>query len=87
MNIAAAGVVFAAYSFPPEIMATGFRFRDFVPDEQPEKGFESLFKLFMQLVTITSGDVGESLSWLNELDKQYGLTDDGYGMGNFIDDL
>ena len=68
-------------------MATGFRFRDFVPDEQPEKGFESLFKLFMQLVTITSGDVGESLSWLNELDKQYGLTDDQYGMGNFIDDL
>ena len=68
-------------------MATGFRFRDFVPDEQPEKGFESLFKLFMQLVTITSGDVGESLSWLNELDKQYGLTDDEYGMGDFIEDL
>ncbi|MFD1467206.1 VWA domain-containing protein [Hymenobacter caeli] len=68
-------------------MATGFRFRDFVPEDQPEKGFESLFKLFMQLVTITSGDVGEALSWLNELDKQYGLTDDGYGMGNFIDDL
>jgi Ca-activated chloride channel family protein len=68
-------------------MASGFRFRDFVPDDQPEKGFESLFKLFMQLVTITSGDVGEALSWLNELDKQYGLTNDDYGMGNFIDDL
>ncbi len=68
-------------------MATGFRFRDFVPEDQPEKGFESLFKLFMQLVTITSGDVGEALSWLNELDKQYGLTNDEYGMGNFIDDL
>ena len=66
---------------------TGFRFRDFVPEDQPQKGFDSLFKLFMQLVTITSGDVGEALSWLNELDKQYGLTDDGYGMGNFIDDL
>jgi Ca-activated chloride channel family protein len=65
----------------------GFRFRDFVPDEQPDKGFESLFKIFMQLVTITSGDVGEALSWLNELDKQYGLTNDDYGMGNFIDDL
>ncbi|MGY3087346.1 Ca-activated chloride channel family protein [Hymenobacter sp. UYAg731] len=68
-------------------MAVGFRFRDFVPEDQPEKGFESLFKLFMQLVTITSGDVGEALQWLNELDKQYGLTDDNYGMGNFIDDL
>ena len=68
-------------------MAAGFRFRDFVPDDSPEKGFESLFKIFMQLVTITSGDVGEALSWLNELDKQYGLTDNDYGMGNFIDDL
>jgi uncharacterized protein with von Willebrand factor type A (vWA) domain len=68
-------------------MAVGFRFRDFVPEESPEKGFDSLFKLFMQLVTITSGDVAEALSWLSQLDKQYGLTDDEYGMGNFIEDL
>ncbi|WP_324670829.1 vWA domain-containing protein [Hymenobacter sp. GOD-10R] len=68
-------------------MSAGFRFRDFVPEESPEKGFDSLFKLFMQLVTITSGDVGEALSWLSQLDKQYGLTDDDYGMGNFIEDL
>ena len=69
------------------VMATGFRFRDFVPEDLPEKGFESLLKLFMQLITITSGDVSESLSWLSELDKQYGLTDDNYGMGDFIEDL
>ena len=68
-------------------MSAGFRFRDYVPEESPEKGFDSLFKIFMQLITITSGDVGETLSWLNELDKQYGLTDDDYGMGNFIEDL
>ncbi|UYZ64363.1 vWA domain-containing protein [Hymenobacter weizhouensis] len=68
-------------------MSAGFRFRDYVPEESGEKGFDSLFKIFMQLVTITSGDVGEALSWLNELDKQYGLTDDEYGMGNFIEDL
>ncbi|MBC6990240.1 vWA domain-containing protein [Hymenobacter sp. BT491] len=68
-------------------MAAGFRFRDYVPDESPEKGFDSLFKIFMQLVTITSGDVGEALSWLSELDKQYGLTDDQYGIGDFIEDL
>src|SRR3972149_2268082 len=68
-------------------MSAGFRFQDFVPEESPEKGFDSLFKIFMQLVTITSGDVGETLSWLNELDKQYGLTNDEYGMGNFIEDL
>src|SRR5690606_18797812 len=34
-----------------------------------------------------SGDVAEALSWLNELDKQYGLTTDEYGMGDFIEDL
>ncbi|MBO3269429.1 MULTISPECIES: vWA domain-containing protein [Hymenobacter] len=68
-------------------MALGFRFQDFVPEESGEKGFDTLFKLFMQLVTITSGDVGEALQWLNELDKQYGLTDNDYGMGDFIEDL
>jgi hypothetical protein len=69
-------------------MALGIRFSDFKPDENSgDKGFEQLFKLFMQLITITSGDVGEALQWLNELDKQYGLTDNDYGMGNFIDDL
>ncbi|UOR07280.1 VWA domain-containing protein [Hymenobacter aerilatus] len=68
-------------------MAVGFRFQDFVPEESGDKGFDTLFKLFMQLVTITSGDVSEALQWLNELDKQYGLTDNDYGMGDFIEDL
>jgi hypothetical protein len=27
------------------------------------------------------------MQWLNELDKQYELTDNEYGMGDFIDDL
>src|SRR6185436_6307502 len=43
--------------------------------------------LFMQLLTYTNGDVGEALQWLNELDKKYELTDDEYGMGDFIDEL
>jgi len=41
----------------------------------------------MQLLTITSGDVDEALSWMNELDNQYGITTDEYGMGDFIEDL
>ncbi len=41
----------------------------------------------MQLLTYTSGDVSEALEWLNELDKQYQLTDQDYGMGDFIEDL
>ncbi len=52
--------------------------------------FETLWDLFQQLLTIASGDVSQALRWLNELDKQYSITDqfeDGYGMGDFIEDL
>jgi len=36
---------------------------------------------------MTSGDVAQALSWLTNLDKEYGLTDEGYGIGDFINDL
>jgi uncharacterized protein with von Willebrand factor type A (vWA) domain len=29
----------------------------------------------------------EALSWMNELDKKFELTDDEYGIGDFIEDL
>jgi uncharacterized protein with von Willebrand factor type A (vWA) domain len=41
----------------------------------------------MQLLTYTSGDVSEALDWMNQLDRQYELTNDEYGMGDFIEDL
>ncbi len=41
----------------------------------------------MQLMVVTSGEVTESLSWLNQLDQQHKLTDDDYGIGDFIEDL
>ncbi|GAA4327895.1 vWA domain-containing protein [Flaviaesturariibacter amylovorans] len=65
----------------------GFQFTRFDPSEQGKTRFEQLLDLFLQLLTYTSGDVGEALQWLNELDKQYELTDDEYGMGDFIEDL
>jgi len=46
-----------------------------------------MLSVFMQLLTITSGDVSEALNWMNELDRQYGITTDEYGMGDFIEDL
>ena len=49
--------------------------------------FEQLLDIFMQLLTYTSGDLSEALSWMSELDKKYQLTDDEYGMGDFIEDL
>ncbi|OYW20500.1 MAG: hypothetical protein B7Z54_00975 [Sphingobacteriales bacterium 12-47-4] len=65
----------------------GYHFRGYDPNQEGKTRFEQLLDLFMQLLTYTSGDAGEALSWMNELDKQYQLTDGEYGMGDFIDDL
>ena len=64
-----------------------FHFTHYIPPQQNQRGFQQLLDLFLQLLVYTSGDAGEALSWLNELDRQYNLTDDKYGMGDFIEDL
>ena len=63
----------------------GHRFLKFTPQNQSP--FDKLFDIFKQLLTYTSGDVGEALSWLTELDKEYKLTNKDYGIGDFINDL
>ena len=64
----------------------GFRFSDYKPDPN-QSTFDRLFKIFQELMLYTSGNVGESLAWLTELDKEYHLTTPEYGMGDFIRDL
>jgi Ca-activated chloride channel family protein len=66
----------------------GFIFTDYEPT--PDSGktdFERLLDIFLELVQYTSGDVAEALAWMSELDKQYKLTNEIYGMGDFIEDL
>lgn len=66
----------------------GYRFLKYNPMAgKEEANFENLLKVFMQLLNMTAGDVSEALAWLNNLDNRYGLTDDNYGMGDFIEDL
>jgi len=66
----------------------GYRFQEYIPPPKRSKpGFEDLLKIFMQLLVVTSGNVEEALSWLNELDQQHNLTGDEYGIGDFIEDL
>ena len=65
----------------------GYGFTDFKPNQIPKGGFEELLKLFLELLNYTAGDAGEALQWLNELDKKYNITNDDYGMGDFIDEL
>lgn len=65
----------------------GYRFSDYIPPQSQKTDFEKLLEIFMELMVYTSGDVAETLSWMNELDRQYNLTSEGYGMGDFIEDL
>lgn len=66
----------------------GYRFDQYIPSPNGNRpGFDELLKVFMQLMVVTSGDVAEALSLLNEIDQQHNLTDDSYGIGDFIEDL
>src|ERR1035437_5057028 len=65
----------------------GIRFSDFVPNLSNGGSFEELLKIFLQLLTITAGDVAEALNWMNQIDQKYNLTDNSYGMGDFIQEL
>ena len=65
----------------------GWKFSHYIPGQNDETPFEKLLKLFQELLTHTSGNVGEALQWLTNLDRQYELTDDQYSIGDFIQEL
>jgi len=65
----------------------GWRFSDFVPDDNNVSPFDKLLEIFKQLILMTSGNVTEALSWLTQLDRQYKLTDNEYGIADFMQDL
>lgn len=66
---------------------TGFQFSKYNPNENGQSPFEKLLDLFLQLLTYTNGDFNEAMQWLNELDKEYKLTNNDYGIGDFLEDL
>ncbi len=65
----------------------GHRFINFNAQENNKSKFEQLLDIFTQLLNYTSGEATEALDWLNQLDREHKLTDDKYGIGDFIDDL
>ena len=65
----------------------GFHFNRYDHNESGKSRFDQLLDVFMQLLSYTNGDVGEALQWMNQLDKEYQMTNDEYGMGDFIEDL
>ncbi len=65
---------------------TSFVFSKFIPS-QKKSPFEQLLELFKELLMYTNGDAGEALQWLTQLDREHGLTNGEYGIGDFIEDL
>ncbi|MFT5832504.1 MAG: Ca-activated chloride channel family protein [Cognaticolwellia sp.] len=65
----------------------GWRFQEFMAQNEEGSTFEKLLSIFKELLVYTSGNVSEALSWLTELDKEYELTTPEYGMADFIQDL
>lgn len=65
----------------------GFVFSKFDPNANDQTPFEKLFNLFMELLQYTNGDANEALDWLTQLDGKYGLTNDNYGIGDFIEEM
>lgn len=64
----------------------GILFTEFRQDDE-RSPFQRLLDLFMELLQYTSGDAAEALNWLTQLDRKYGLTNDEYSIGDFIEDL
>jgi len=66
----------------------GYRFADYEPPkDKAQATFESLFKMFMELLNMSAGNAGEAMRWLTELDRRYGFTNESYGIGDFYDDM
>ena len=66
----------------------GRRFTEFIPEKSTEKStFDNLLNIFNQLLIVTNGEVPEALSWLTNLDGKYNISNEEYGIGDFIEDL
>lgn len=65
----------------------GLRFHQLTQNSEEQSPFERLLKIFLELMTHTSGDFEESFKWLKELDDEYGLTTDDYTLEDFRKDL
>lgn len=64
----------------------GFRFSEYI-QQKGKTPFGQLLDLFLELLNYTNGDAAEALNWLTQLDREHKITNDDYGVGDFIEDL
>lgn len=63
----------------------GFTFSKHIPEDISH--FDRVFDVFKDLLTHTSGDIGEAFEWLDMLDKEYDIFTDEYTLEDFEEDL
>lgn len=64
---------------------SGFVFTKY--KEEDKTPFERLLEIFQELIVHTSGDVDETLDWMQILDQEYQLFTNEYSLPDFIEDL
>ena len=62
------------------------RYYEHRDDQSREERLEELFRFFSYLLMKTSGDVDETLDWIEEIDKSHGILGD-LTMQEFVDEL
>jgi len=65
----------------------GFHFTEFNPKKDERTPFEQLLDLFLELMVYTSGDVEETFDWMEQIDKEHGITTPEYTLDDFRRDL
>lgn len=68
-----------------KIKKSGFTFTKY--EEEERSDFERLLEIFQELIVYTSGDVEETLDWMEQLDQEYKLFTPEYTMEDFVEDL
>lgn len=63
----------------------GFIFSKFMPKKSTP--FDSVFDVFKDILTHTSGDIEEAFDWLKIIDKEYAIFNIDYTIQDFEDDL
>lgn len=65
----------------------GFRFSEFIPEEDKRSPFDRLLPLFLELLNYTNGDPLDTLDWMEEIDKQQPIFPENYNRTDFEQEL
>ncbi|WP_236980000.1 vWA domain-containing protein [Membranihabitans maritimus] len=65
----------------------GWLISDYIPEENEQTLFDSLLKVFQELLMQSGGNAAEALAWLTQLDNIYKLTNQDYTISDFIEEL